>query len=243
PNFELGAFAKSDASDHEVEATYNLLILDTGTTGPQGDVVLDAANTSGSATIINVQAYIHVRRLSGDVHIHTNGWIKATEKAAELGDTNPGDLRVGQIQSTARDVYLWAPGAVLDADQDVTEGASDTIDTRADVVGRNITIQAGDNTGAPATNGDAPGPSGHGGVGTPQNFLELHVNAVASDFGFLTITDQASARQPWNIHSLPAADPGAPVGTYGVFVTQTDDHMQTNTIYTNGDASLVAQNG
>src|SRR5262249_46110260 len=115
--------------------------------------------------------------------------------------------------------------------------------TRADVVGRNITIQAGDNTGAPATNGDAPGPSGHGGVGTPQNFLELHVNAVASDFGFLTITDQASARQPWNIHSLPAADPGAPVGTYGVFVTQTDDHMQTNTIYTNGDASLVAQNG
>ena len=36
------------------------------------------------------------------------------------------------------------------------------------------------------------GSGGPGGVGVPGNFLEVHVDAVASDFGFLTITDQAS---------------------------------------------------
>ncbi|HEX4526566.1 MAG TPA: hypothetical protein VH108_07475, partial [Gaiellaceae bacterium] len=243
PFYELGAFAQDDPSDHEVESTYNFKILDAGATGSQGDVVLDSADTSPTSTIINIQAYIHVRQLSGDVHIHTNGWIKATEKAAELGDTNPGDLRVAQIQSTARDVTLWSPGAVLDADQDVTELASDKIDTRADVVGRNITITAGDTTGAPARNGDPPAISGHGGVGVPGNFLEVHVNAVASDFGFLTITDQAAQRTGWDIDGSLAHDLGSQTGTLGVFVTETDDHMQINTIYTNGDASLVAENG
>ncbi|HET7128184.1 MAG TPA: hypothetical protein VFJ93_03815, partial [Gaiellaceae bacterium] len=102
---------------------------------------------------------------------------------------------------------------------------------------------AGDTTGAPARNGDPAAISGHGGVGVPGNFLEVHVNAVASDFGYLTITDQASQRSGWNIDSPLAQDLGSQTGTYGVFVTETDDHMQINTIYTNGDASLAAQSG
>src|SRR5262249_41037892 len=72
---------------------------------------------------------------------------------------------------------------------------------------------------------------------------EIHVDADGTPLGVLNITDTASARQPWNIDSLPPADPGAPTGTYGVFVTQTTGHMQVDRILTNGDASLVAQNG
>src|SRR6185503_4679511 len=65
PNYELGAFAKNDASDHEVESTYNFLILDAGATGPQGDVVVDAANTSPTAEVINIIAYVDLHKRSG----------------------------------------------------------------------------------------------------------------------------------------------------------------------------------
>ena len=71
----------------------------------------------------------------------------------------------------------------------------------------------------------------------------MQVDADGGALGVLTITDTASARQAWNIDALPAADPGAPTGTYGVFVTQTSGDMQVNRILTNGDASLVALNG
>ena len=56
PFFELGAFAQNDASDHEVESTYNFLILDAGggSSGVLGDVTVDAANPSPGATTINV---------------------------------------------------------------------------------------------------------------------------------------------------------------------------------------------
>ena len=52
PLRELGAFA-SDVG-HEVESTYDFKLLDAGAVGPQGDVVVDAADTSPSATAINV---------------------------------------------------------------------------------------------------------------------------------------------------------------------------------------------
>src|SRR5262249_21635665 len=138
----------------EVTSTYNFKILDAGGGTPGavlGDVVIDAANTSPSATVINVQAYIDLPQRRGDVHIHTNGFVNVTEKArtGTANDSNPGDLRVGQIQSTNGDVTLWSPGAILDADEDIAETASDAIDAAADVVGRNITMTAGDTTGAP----------------------------------------------------------------------------------------------
>ena len=241
PHRELGAFA--DDAETAVASTYDFRILDAGTTGPQGDVTLDAAFPSGP-TVINIQAYIDVRQRSGDVHIHTNGFINATEKARSgSGNTNPGDLRVGQIQSTNGDVTLWAPGAILDADNDIVEVAYDAIDTAADVIGRNITMTAGDNTGAPARNGDPAAKSGHGGVGVPRNFLEIRVNGVGGALGVLTVTDTASERTPWDIDSMPPADPAAPTGTYGVFITQTTGDMTVNRILTNGDASLVALNG
>src|SRR5262249_32637445 len=74
---ELGAFAAFDPShphaaqdtvggnNVEVESTYNFKILDVGATGSQGDVVLDAADPSPSATVINIQAYIDIHKRSG----------------------------------------------------------------------------------------------------------------------------------------------------------------------------------
>ena len=64
--------------------------------------------------------------------------------------------------------------------------------------------------------------SGHGGVGVPANFLEIDVDGDGGALGVLDVTDTASERTGWNIDALPPADPGAPTGTFGVFVTQTD---------------------
>ena len=75
---------------------------------------------------------------------------------------------------------------------------------------------------------------------------QVHVDAGRADLRrcILTIADQASQRDgTWDINGTLAKDLGSQTGTFGVFVTETDDHMQINTIYTNGDASLVAQNG
>ncbi|MFL6033492.1 MAG: hypothetical protein ACJ74I_00290, partial [Gaiellaceae bacterium] len=248
PKRELGAYA-TDA-ETPVASTYNFLILDAGggSAGVLGDVTVDAANTAPGATTINVIAYVDLHRTSGDIHIHTTGFITVTEKARTGG--NPGDLRIAQIVSTNGDVTLYAAGAVLDADNDVLEtgydavlavGANDV--SGADVVGRNITITAGDNTGAPFRNADPAAISGHGGVGVPSNFLEIVVDGVGGSLGVFKVTDTASERTGWNINSLPAADPGAPTGTFGVFVTQTNLEMEVDRILTNGDASLVALNG
>ena len=230
PHRELGAFA-TDVGAHEVESTYNFLLLDAGANGPLGDVTVNAFDPSPGATVINIIGYVDIHK-DGDIDSHTNGFIIYTEKPRP-GGPNRGDLRVGEIQSTNNDVTLYAPGAVLDADND----------SAADVIARNITITAGNNM-----HGDGPtGISGHGGVGVPANFLEVQVDADGLDamghIGVLTINDIASARQAWNINALPPADPGAPNGTFGVFVTQTTGDMQVNRILTNGDASLVALNG
>ena len=228
PHFEPGAFA---TGEHEVESTYNFTLLEAGAVGPTGDVTVDAFNPSPGATVINIIGYVDIHQ-DGDLDSHTNGFIIYIEKPRP-GGPNRGDLRVGEIQSTNNDVTLFAPGAVLDADND----------TATDVIARNINITAGNNL-----HGDGPtGISGHGGVGTPTNFLEVDVDADGLDamghIGVLTITDTDSARHGWDINALPTADPAASTGTFGVFVTQTTGDMQVNRILTNGDASLIALNG
>ncbi len=228
PLRELGAFA-SDVG-HEVESTYDFTLLDAGEVGshsvPLGDVTVDAANTSPSATHINIVGYVDIHQ-DGDLHSHTNGFIQYTEKPRP-GGPNHGDLRVAEIESTASDVTLRAPGAILDADNDAA----------ADVIARNITLIAGDNV-----QDGLAGISGHGGVGTPRNFLEIIVNGIGGALGVLNVTDTASERHGWNIDSLPVADPGASTGTYGVFITQTNQDLEIDRVLTNGDASLVALNG
>ena len=106
PHRELGAFAQTGA--HEVESTYNFILLDAGAIGPTGDVTVDAFDPSAGATVINIIGYVDIHQ-DGDIDSHTNGFIIYTEKPRP-GGPNRGDLRVGEIQSTNNDVTLNSPG-------------------------------------------------------------------------------------------------------------------------------------
>ena len=63
----------------------------------------------------------------------TNGFITVTERA--------GDLRVGDIRSTASDVTLTSPARILDAERG--DGLLGSDPTPTDVTGVNITLTAG----------------------------------------------------------------------------------------------------
>ena len=113
------------------------------------------------------------------------------------------------------------------------------------MIARNITITAG-------TNGLANGISGEGGVGTPDLFLTVQVNADGPDasghLGVLTVTDTRVADVAYSYTSIPGNLPPAGGGTYGVFITQTkrqrhEQQLEVNTVTTHGDASLTTMAG
>ena len=163
-------------------------------------------NHNSTATVItftafsNVDATLHdldnaalesTSDNSGKIDMKTNGFIVDTETT--------GDLRVGRIWSTGDDVTLNSPAAVLDAELD--NGTLGTDPTTTDVIGRNITITAGNN--------GIGGTSGRGGVGTPNDFLEIQVNADGGALGVLTVTDTAASRTAWSITPIPGNLPPA----------------------------------
>ena len=160
----------------------------------------------------------------GRIDLLTNGSIVDTETSS--------DLRVGSIVSTASNVTLNSPAAVLDAESGA--GMLGTDPTPTDVSARNITITAG--TGGV-----------RGGVGTPADFLEVNVNADGGALGVLNVTDTAAARHAWSAGSLPVAasanNLGSSAGTFGVFLTETSGDMKVGRILTNGDASLTTLSG
>ncbi len=161
---------------------------------------------------------------SGRTDLYTNGFIVDTEVS--------GNLRVGKIQSTGDDVTLNSPAGVIDAEADA--GVLGTDPTPTDVIARNITINAGDN--------GIGGVSGRGGVGTPNDFLEIQVNADGGALGVLTIHDQVASTVAWSTGAIPV-NLAAPGGTYGVFVTQTSGDLELNRVLTNGDVTLATDAG
>ena len=187
----------------------------------------------------------------GRIDLYTNGSITDFETS--------GDLRAGQIISSgectsaalcpstiAADAILNSPAAVLDAGKGVDTPTAQETPTAAqtNVIARNITISAGDNLlGLPSSR------SGLGGVGTPDDFLLVQVNADGPDKsgngGLLSVTDTAATRV---LAALGSNEPPAGGGTYGAFITQTNDNgsngnMDVNTVTTNGDASLTTTGG
>ena len=198
---------------------------------------------------------------SGRIDLKTNGSILDIEMAS--------DLRAGQIWSTGvcdagspcslavaaawfvnafGDVTLRSPGAILDAESDAGVLGTDPNPSLGDVIGRNITMTAGNN--------GMGGTEGHGGVGTPGDFLETDVNADGGALGVLTITDNdvTDPRATWNINRGGGSDAahlfaagtnnlGSGTGTFGVFVTEAIGDLEVNRILTNGDASLVTVAG
>ena len=95
----------------------------------------------------------------------TNGFITVTERS--------GDLRAGDITSTASDVTLTSPARILDAERG--DGLLGSDPTPTDVTGVNITLTAG--TGLVT-----------GGIGLPSNFLEINVGT-----GVLNAFDRLAA--------------------------------------------------
>ena len=130
-----------------------------------GNIIVTAANPSPSAAHINVRAVTDILA-DGHIDVLTNGWILVLEKH--------GDLRVGDIHSTADDVTLFSPRRIVDALSDFA----------ADVTGRNITMTAGMNSLGEA--------EGVGGIGERSNFLEINVDAAGGPLGVLNAFDFAA---------------------------------------------------
>ena len=130
-----------------------------------GNIIVTAADPSPSAAHINVRAVTDILA-DGHIDVLTNGWILVLEKH--------GDLRVGDIHSTADDVTLFSPRRIVDALSDFA----------ADVTGRNITMTAGMNSLGEA--------EGIGGIGERGNFLEIDVDAAGGPLGVLNAFDFAA---------------------------------------------------
>ena len=127
---DLGAFGGTSATPRD--SVYDFRDLDTS--GNRTVAGLIAGNTNGNIIITARQpqpADIQISVIgitdilgSGHIDVLTNGSIVLSEHA--------GDMRVGDIHSTADDVTLTAPASIVDA----------LADTAADVTGVNITLTA-----------------------------------------------------------------------------------------------------
>ena len=205
----FGAGTTTIASTYDFRQRDNTL---TPTTMPGvtagGDISVTAANPLPTDPIINVYAITELSGSADIINVLTNGYITLMEET--------GDLRAGVITSTANDVKLYSPARIVD-------GLNDPAGTDTNVTGVNITLTAGDNNlGQPNSQ------SGAGGIGTPEDFLTIHVNVLdgtGTGLGVLNAFDTAAA------------------STQGVFITETIGDLEVDTVTTNGDVSLATENG
>ncbi len=158
---------------------------------------IDPAPTATPVKRIDVDAITEITG-TGHVDVLTNGEIAVTEETA--------DLRVGRIRSNYDDVTLFSPEAIVDALDDAGPGVE------ADVSGVNITLEAGLE-------------GVRGGIGTPDNWLEIDVDILGGTGEGLGVVN--------------ADDTTAPVsGTAGIFLTETSGDFQVDTIQTVSDVAL-----
>src|SRR4029077_12722458 len=219
-------------SETQVTSTYDFREIDTagnrtlpGITSTNGNIIVTSVRTATTAPFTNVRGIFEGASVgtvgtpaATHIDVLTHGFITLYE--------NSGDLRAGDIKSTANDVLLYAPARIVDATGDTTPPAD------ADVTGTNITMCTGQNLPANfalRTAADSQcGAYGHalGGVGTPDNFLEINgdvLNTVAP--GVLRVYDTFTT------------------ATLGVFLTETSGDMKIDTVDTTGDTSLVTLAG
>ena len=237
PALDPGVFAFAGTGATHIDSTYDMRALDAtgakirpGITSGRNIIVAAAQPLAGAGRILNVLGITeivgtgYVAGASDQHHIDvlTNGSIILSEKT--------DDLRVGEIRSTASDVTLNAPAAIVDA-------LNDGLGSNADVTGRNLTMTAGNNQ----ITGTSVDRSGRGGIGSPGNFLEINVDANGGLLGVLNATDTASATTPFSDTSPPFDS--AASGTYGVFLTETAGDMKIDTVHTKGDVTLATAAG
>jgi hypothetical protein len=181
---------------------------------------------------------------SGKIDMLTNGSIWVIEQSGA------GDLRVGHIHSTGvctgpsalcvnpieANVVLESPKRILDAELDA--GVLDTDDdptcvdaydldcslgtpNSIDVTARHIIMRAGNNGLA------QPGSvSGYGGIGLPDNFLEINVDAAGAPLGVLDALDTAADDD----------------NTLGIYLDEISGDMKVDTVWTAGDNALDTGN-
>ena len=220
----LGAFAIGGTA---VATTYDFRGLDTSgnriLTGLIAGNNIIVTKAFGEPAQVNVVAITDTLggpypEDGGDQHhvdVHTDGFITIYEQN--------GDLRVGEILSSANYVILETPRMIVDALNDLGT---------ADVTGTDITMCPG--TGRP-TNLALSTPSSPqcfadsnplGGVGTPQNFLETNVDVLNSVVpGVMRVLDYWAA------------------ATQGVFIGETVNDLKIHTIRTLGDISARTESG
>ena len=138
---ELGAFGgtrttiDSDYTFSDIRAGNDISIQHVANgSGGYGSTITYTASTDVDATLTEADggAVIATSDNVGKIDMTTNGFITISEQN--------GDLRAGDITSTASDVTLTSPASILDA-QDGT-GTLGTDPTETDVTGTNITMTA-----------------------------------------------------------------------------------------------------
>ena len=175
-----GAFA---TNPHAINSTYSFSLLDAGAAVGTGSITVDAANAADVVDThrINVIALSEIRD-TGNITMHTSGFITDTEKTA--------DLRVNVIKSFDDDVTLTGPVNIVDAPDGGGIPPFPGSDS-PDVIGVNINLVAGT--------------AGPGSIGAANNYLEVDV--AYSRFGLLN----AKARGKIFIHETTGPTPFAPL--------------------------------
>jgi hypothetical protein len=215
-----GAYATGDT---RIDSTYDFRALDTGGNPilpgvvAGGNIIIAAADSSPTASLIHVVGITEILG-DGDIDVLTNGQITLAERT--------GDMRVGRIQSTGHDVLLYSTEQIVDARQD-------SLPTAADVIARNITFVAGIDVLVAGVDlvdltVDDPIPSlavgtETGGIGTPDNFLEIQVNALGGSGSTLGV--------------LRAFDHTA-TSTEGIYLDQVAGDLHVHTVDSIGDVAL-----
>ncbi len=157
----------------DIKATYNFVNPQDGTAGliangdpDTGNIIVKAEKSAPDDIEVNVTGITEILG-SGHIDVLTNGFITLTEQT--------GDMRVGNITSTANDVTLTAPQWIVDALDDAV----------ADVTGVNITLTA------------VTGGIGNAGAGTRINFLETN---LLDDVGGVAQSGVLKADAPLSIY-------------------------------------------
>ena len=186
---------------------------------------------------------------SGKIDMSTNGSIHVIEQSAK-GDLRVGHIHATGVCTggapcpageLAANVTLDSPRKIIDAElEDSTNVAQDDDDdttcvdaydvhwgfdcaagtpTGVDVTARNITMTAGDNG-----LGQAGSKSGTGGIGMPNNFLEINVDAAGGSLGVVKAFDTAADDDK----------------TFGIYLDEVAGDMKVHTVETAGDTCNVS---
>ena len=226
---DVGVFGTCDATTtcpEVLDTTYVLKARDgaslptlPGVTAGGSIILKGAPPADDDAPLVIIDAILEIHGSAADTE--GAGWIDALTNGDITLEEYTNNLHVGHIESTLHDVTLTAPRAILDWHSITGEVA--------DVIAVSITMTAGMGLVS-------------GGIGTPENFLEIDVDAVRGAGGVLTAYD-AAVNRAISATEIAACGTLSSTRTCGIFLTDTHADLPVDTVYTTADASLVTTDG